>query len=181
MVLYNATQNCYIHIKILFNISMVCLENIASISLRTVLNNYGVELQHVAKHSDIPHSFWGAPEAGRINNQLYARFDTPIHSILHESCHFVCMPKNQRSLNNIDAAGSVAEENATCYLQILLSDQIEAFSRAIHMKDMDAWGYSFRLGSATIWFRQDAEDARNWLQSHNIIDQHNHITWKLRQ
>ena len=27
---------------------------------------------------------------------------------------------------------------------------------------MDAWGYSFRLGSARAWFEHDAEDARQW-------------------
>ena len=31
------------------------------------------------------------------------------------------------------------------------------------MKDMDAWGYSFRLGSTRLWFEQDAEDAKEWL------------------
>ena len=29
--------------------------------------------------------------------------------------------------------------------------------------DMDAWGYSFRLGSARAWFEQDAEDAADYL------------------
>jgi len=28
---------------------------------------------------------------------------------------------------------------------------------------MDAWGYSFRLGSARRWFFEDADDARGWL------------------
>jgi len=36
--------------------------------------------------------------------------------------------------------------------------------------DMDAWGYSFRLGSSRAWFAQDAEDARAWLLQHGIID-----------
>ena len=36
--------------------------------------------------------------------------------------------------------------------------------------DMDAWGYSFRLGSARTWFEQDAEDAREWLRERGIID-----------
>jgi hypothetical protein len=33
------------------------------------------------------------------------------------------------------------------------------------LRDMDAWGYSFRLGTAAEWFELDAEDARNWLVS----------------
>jgi hypothetical protein len=32
------------------------------------------------------------------------------------------------------------------------------------MADMDAWGYSFRLGSTRAWFEADAEDAREFLQ-----------------
>ncbi len=28
---------------------------------------------------------------------------------------------------------------------------------------MDAWGYSFRLGSTRAWFEGDAQDARAWL------------------
>ncbi len=30
-------------------------------------------------------------------------------------------------------------------------------------RDMDEWGYTFRLGSAARWFEQDAEDAHDWL------------------
>jgi hypothetical protein len=36
--------------------------------------------------------------------------------------------------------------------------------------DMDAWGYTFRLGSARAWFERDAQDARQWLLAHRIID-----------
>ena len=36
--------------------------------------------------------------------------------------------------------------------------------------DMDAWGYTFRLGSASAWFEHDADDARRWLVAHRIID-----------
>ena len=38
------------------------------------------------------------------------------------------------------------------------------------MADMDVWGYSFRLGSTAAWFEQDADDARQWLQAHDLID-----------
>ena len=36
--------------------------------------------------------------------------------------------------------------------------------------DMDAWGYNFILGSARAWFERDADDAREWLLAHRIID-----------
>ena len=44
---------------------------------------------------------------------------------------------------------------------------------------MDAWGYSFRLGTARAWFEQDAEDARDWLQSRGLVTRQAVPTWKL--
>jgi hypothetical protein len=46
---------------------------------------------------------------------------------------------------------------------------------------MDAWGYSFRLGSAQTWFEQDADDARAWLREHALIDVADRPTWRLRR
>ena len=130
--------------------------------------------------ADIPHSFWGAPEAGRVKDRLYIRGDTPIHSILHEACHYVCMPTEQRALTLVDAKGSTMEENATCFLQILIADYIEEYSRSKLMQDMDDWGYSFRLGSAKAWFTEDAQDAQQWLMGESIINNDCQPTWNLR-
>ena len=47
-------------------------------------------------------------------------------------------------------------------------------------RDMDAWGYTFRLGSAQAWFEQDADDARRWLLAHRIIDEGGRITGTCR-
>ncbi len=90
------------------------------------------------------------------------------------------MSQIQRLKDSFDAAGGLSEENATCYLQILLTDQIRGFTRIQHMNDMDEWGYSFRLGSCKTWFVQDTEDTKVWLHSQNIIDQNSHLTWKLQ-
>ena len=49
------------------------------------------------------------------------------------------------------------------------------------MRDMDAWGYTFRLGSAKAWFHQDAEDARDWLLTHQLINQNSQPNWELRE
>jgi hypothetical protein len=45
---------------------------------------------------------------------------------------------------------------------------------------MDAWGYSFRLGSARRWFEEDADDARAWLERHGLADDAGAPTWRLR-
>jgi hypothetical protein len=37
------------------------------------------------------------------------------------------------------------------------------------LADMDAWGYTFRLGSARRWFEQDAEDARQFLAQRGLL------------
>lgn len=160
---------------------MVHYENLNPDSIKELLSQYGMQINCSESGADIPHSFWGTPEAGRKKNRLYIRGDTPIHSILHESCHYVCMPAAQRALEQINAKGTAMEENATCYLQILLADHIPGYSRTQLMEDMDAWGYSFRLGSAHSWFTQDAEDVSEWLQKHQIISKNNEITWTLRQ
>ena len=34
---------------------------------------------------------------------------------------------------------------------------------------MDAWGYTFRLGSAQRWFAADAEEARLWLERYGML------------
>ena len=94
---------------------------------------------------------------------MYARRDTPVHSLLHEACHLLVMPAERRAAVHTDASDSVAEEDATCYLQILLADRLPVVGRERLMADMDVWGYSFRLGSARAWFEQDAEDARAFL------------------
>lgn len=148
--------------------------------LRALLSRYGMRAELVALGTDIPGSYWGESEAGLIGDALYFRLDTPVHSILHEGCHFICMDERRRASLDRDAGGDYAEENGVCYLQILLADEIPGFGRERMLRDMDAWGYTFRLGSARRWFEEDAEDARAWLLERNLIDDEGCVTWRLR-
>ena len=68
-----------------------------------------------------------------------------------------------------NATDSDIEEDATCYLQILLADALPGVGRERLMADMDAWGYSFRLGSTRAWFEGDAEDAQAWLRARGLL------------
>jgi hypothetical protein len=147
--------------------------------VRELLERFGLEAIQLPLGSAIDGSYWGESEAGLVGDRLYVRADTPLHSVLHEASHYVCMDRARRSELNRDAGGDHAEENAVCYLQILLADELPAGAKRL-CSDMDAWGYTFRLGSARAWFDSDAEDAREWLIAHGIINAGGHITWKKR-
>lgn len=151
------------------------------LKLNGLLTGYGLSIVSVNKEHTIPGSFFGEREAGLIKNQLYLRHDTPIHSALHEACHYICMTPERRTRLDTDAEGDFAEENGVCYLQILLANQLNGVGQERMMFDMDSWGYSFRLGSAKAWFENDAEDAIEWLQRYQIIDQQQQPTGQSRQ
>jgi hypothetical protein len=157
------------------------VEDLGIQTLRELLDPYALTLSALPKSALIPGSYWGEAEAGLIANTLYARPDTPIHSVLHEAAHFVCMDGKRRAGLDKDAGGDHAEENAVCYLQILWSDAITGCGRERMWRDMDAWGYTFRLGSAQRWFEEDADDARAWLERCGVIDADGRVTGKRRE
>jgi hypothetical protein len=113
-------------------------------ALHALLGRYGLELRWIADGEAIPGSHWGAPEAGLIGSAVFVRRDTPVHSLLHEACHAICMDVERRRVLHTDAGGDDAEENAVCYLQVL-------------------------LGSTGAWFEEDAEDAREWLLRRGLL------------
>jgi hypothetical protein len=134
-----------------------------------LLARFGLRLQRVADGAPIPGSFWGDEEAGIIGTTVYARGDTPVHSLLHEACHLIVLPQERRAAVHTDATDSIEEEDATCYLQIVLADELPGVGRDRLMADMDAWGYSFRLGSTRAWFEHDAENARDFLIARDLL------------
>lgn len=149
-------------------------------ALTRLLSWYGLEPIALAHDDEIPGSYWGDSEAGLVGNRIYFRPDTPLHSVLHEACHFICMDEGRRAQLERDAGGDYDEENAVCYLQILLANELDGTDPGQMCRDMDAWGYTFRLGSAQAWFEQDAEDARRWLVAHRIIDEGGRATGTCR-
>jgi len=149
--------------------------------LTKLLARFGLQLVQVDNDSPIPGSFWGAPESGLINDQLFFCADTPLHSVLHEACHYICMDDERRQALHTNAGGDYAEEDGVCYLQILLAEFLSDSSSHALCQEMDAWGYTFRLGSARAWFENDAEDAHDWLLEKTIITADGQPTWQLRQ
>jgi len=151
--------------------AMLTLADIEWASAAALLARYGLLLEHVADGVPIPGSYWGEPEAGVIGATVHARSDTPVHSLLHEACHLIVAAPERRAGIHTDASDSQAEEDACCYLQIILGDALPGVGSIRVMTDMDAWGYTFRLGSARAWFEHDADDARAWLQLRGLLQE----------
>ena len=147
---------------------MLLLGAIDAAPLRALLAAHGIVLDQVPDGAPIPGSYWGEPEAGLVGGTVHARADTPVHSVLHEACHLIVLPPDRRAQVHTDATDSVAEEDAACCLQIVLASRLPGVGAERLMADMDAWGYTFRLGSARKWFEQDAEDARAWLAARGL-------------
>jgi hypothetical protein len=148
---------------------VLLLDDIDETALRALFARHALTLARVAPGSPIPGSFWGEPEAGLIGTTVHARGDTPVHSLLHEACHLIVLPAERRAQVHTDATDSIAEEDATCYLQVLLAAALPGVGSERLMRDMDEWGYSFRLGSTRAWFEYDAAEARAWLSARDLL------------
>ena len=159
---------------------MLLLSTADRVELALLLSRYGVQLTLVAPQEIIPGSYWGDSEAGLRGDRLYARLDTPVHSVLHEFSHYVCMAPERRAGLDRDAGGDDVEECAVCYLQVLLAGELPGVGRERLLSDMDTWGYSFRLGNTRAWFFGDAEDARDWLLQRGVIDASGRLTGHCR-
>jgi hypothetical protein len=136
---------------------------------RALLARYGLSLVAVDDGTDIPGSYWGDTEAGIIGTTVYARADTPVHSLLHEACHLIVLPPAKRAQVHTDATDSIEEEDATCYLQIVLADALPGVGSRRLMEDMDRWGYTYRLGSTKAWFEEDAGEAQAFLRERGLL------------
>lgn len=144
------------------------LDELPAGALEALLEPLGLVVER-SDAAQIPGSYWGESEAGLIANRLIVRADTPVHSALHEACHWLCADAGRRAHVHTDAGGDDLEECAVCYLQVELGARLPGWSRERMFADMDAWGYSFRLGSAQAWFERDAGDARAWLAARSLL------------
>jgi len=161
--------------------NVVCaVRDVRLATLNSLLRRYGLSLIVQDSSEAITGSFWGDSEAGIVGRNVYVRDDTPIHSLLHETSHIVCMTNERRERLERDAGGDDLEEASVCYLQIVLADQIGGVGSERLMRDMDSWGYSFRLGSTSLWFETDADDARAWLVDHGVLGDNGQPTFVVR-
>ncbi|MCH8158655.1 MAG: hypothetical protein IIA08_02165 [Proteobacteria bacterium] len=149
-------------------------------ALESLLCRYELQLILESECAAITGSFWGDSEAGIVGHTIYVSNDTPIHSLLHEACHAICMTGERRKDVDRNAGGDDLEESAVCYLQVVLADHIDTVGRDRLMQDMDTWGYSFRLGSTRAWFERDADDAIEFLTNHGLLTETGEATFKPR-
>lgn len=159
---------------------MLRVSDVPRNTLTGLLQKFGLDLVLQGQGDAIRGSFWGDSEAGIVGRTVYVRADTPVHSLLHETSHVICMTENRRNGLDRDAGGDDLEESAVCYLQVLLADHIDGVGRDLLMGDMDAWGYSFRLGNTLDWFQSDAEDAAEFLRNHGLLSAQGDVTFRLR-
>ena len=160
--------------------TILTIADIQLAQLQSVLGKYNLTVHLVDENQKIPGSWFGETEAGIIENNLYIRNDTPVHSALHEASHYICMAPERRDKLHTNAGGDYDEENGVCYLSLLLSNYIDGFGIDRMFSDMDEWGYTFRLGSSKAWFEEDTKEVFDWLLSHNIISKDGDPDWKLR-
>lgn len=159
---------------------VVSLREMGRARVAALCARYGARLAEVPDAAPIPATYWGEPEAGLDADGLHARPDTPVHSVLHELAHFVCAPAARRRRLARDAGGDADEECAVCYLEVALADELDGYGAARCLADMDAWGYTFREGSAAAWHAGDGRDARAWLVRRGLLDALGRPTWRLR-
>jgi len=149
--------------------NVLTLGEIDLADVAALLARYDLRLALVDDGAPIPGSYWGEPEAGLIGNIVHVRRDTPLHSLLHEACHLIVLPPERRAAIHTDASDCQLEEDATCCLQLLLADALPGFGIERAYADMDAWGYTFRLGSTRAYAEQDADAAWAWLADAGLI------------
>ncbi len=155
--------------------------DVESAAIDHLAARYGLIAERINAGEAITGSYWGEPEAGIRGLSVFVRSDTPIHSMLHEISHIICMCGERRRHLNRNAGSDDLEESAVCYLQIILADFIPGVGRARLMRDMDSWGYSFRFGKTASWFADDASDAREWLVDHGLLDVADTPSFQLRE
>ena len=79
--------------------------------LSEFLGRFDLDLIVQSTDEVIAGSFWGDTEAGIVGHSVFVRPDTPVHSLLHESSHVICMDGDRRSRLDRDAGGDDLEES----------------------------------------------------------------------
>ena len=150
-------------------------------AVAALLAGWGLELGVVADGAPIPFSYHGEPEAGLEERRVWVRADTPLHSVLHEACHALCMDGARRGALARDAGGDFRRGKR----RLLPADPARR-PAARRGRGAAARGHgslgATRSGSARArrWFESEADDARRWLVQHGLTDDAGRPTGRAR-
>ena len=75
---------------------MLLISDLSLNSIAALLGKFKLSVDLMPDDATINGSYWGEPEAGIVGNRVLVRRDTPVHSLLHETCHIVCMTPERR-------------------------------------------------------------------------------------
>ena len=89
---------------------MLFVSDLALDTIAGLLRKYGLSINRIPDGHSINGSYWGEPEAGVVRDRVFVRGDTPIHFLLHETCHVICMTRERRTKLKGDASGDDLEE-----------------------------------------------------------------------
>ena len=114
---------------------------VADASVVGLSRKFGVELRQFDAGEMLPGSYWGESEAGLRANVLSVRADTPLHSLLHELSHYVCMTPERRAGLDRDAGGDDEEDLRDISFdeaQLLAKEREQEILRAALARDLVA-------------------------------------------
>ena len=160
---------------------MLRINGIDRVALAMLLARYGLELTLVAPQEVIPGSYWGDSEAGLIGHRIHARLDTPLHSVLHEAAHSICMTPERRAGLDTDAGGDDAGGvrrvlSAGAAGRCAAGGRAASGCSATWTSGATASGWAAQQPGSN----QDADDARAWLVKHGVLDAQCRVTYANR-
>ena len=135
-----------------------CLRDIGFDDVAALLARYGLAARARRRRRADPRQLLGRTRSRPDRPRVHARDDTPVHSLLHEAAHLIVLPPER-------ARRAYRRHRFGRGRRRRLRAAVAARRRPARrrpralMADMDAWGYTFRLGSARAYFERDAEDA----------------------
>ena len=132
---------------------VLTVADVSRAALEALLEKYGLNLQLQPDAQAITGSYWGDSEAGIVDQTVFVRNDTPVHSLLHETCHLICMSSERRAQIDTDAGGDDLEEAAVCYLQVLLAEHPSHLEEGMELLERE---YATDIGPVDLLCR-DAE------------------------
>jgi len=140
------------------------------------LDRYGLSLHLVAPDEVIPARI-GASARRADGIQIFARLDTAgAFGAARGRPFYLHDAGTARRLGYRCRRRSCGRE-CVCYLQIILAQSLPNVGRERMCRDMDEWAIRSGWEAPRSGSIQDAEDARDWLMRHGVLDSQSRPTY----